>query len=398
VDRRRQFDRQAVAVVLGLFDTGLAVVRSLAREGVDVVGYDSDRKMPGFRSRYCRTAVCPDPIEEPERLRDFLVAGARSLGRPAVLYPASDAFTLFLSRYRQDLSEHYRFALSCNDVVEAAVDKRKQHAMARRAGMKQPAAFFPRDLAEVETGARAIEYPAFVKPYVSHLWHRRFGEIKGFKVYSPGDLVSRFRQIAPTGLRVMVQSIVPGPTTNLIKVSVYVGRAGAVLALFTHYKIRQYPPEFGTGSLVASMALPELAELGLRFYERIGYRGIGDLEFKKDARDGLPRLIELNPRFWQQNALATRCGINFPLIEYLDLTDQAPEPQTEFREKVKWFDLGMDFLSFYEHARRDGLSLAGWLRSIRGTECFARFAWDDIRPAISARFLKAPRHMLGNDG
>ena len=71
--------------------------------------------------------------------------------------------------------------------------------------------------------------------------------------------------------------------------------------------------------------------MGKRFLESIGYRGIGSAEFKRDERDGELKLIELNPRYWQQAALAERCGVNFPLAQYLDLQRWGPGPSDTLR-------------------------------------------------------------------
>ena len=38
------------------------------------------------------------------------------------------------------------------------------------------------------------------------------------------------------------------------------------------------------------------------------------IEFKKDERDGVFKLLEINPRIWGYNYLATRAGIDFPYL------------------------------------------------------------------------------------
>ena len=93
------------AFVLSLFDTGLGAVRSLGRAGIPVIGLDADTNMPGFKSRYCTAKVCPDPVHDPEKLVQFMLDEGKRLDQPGVLFPASDAFVLFLSRYRDDLSQ-----------------------------------------------------------------------------------------------------------------------------------------------------------------------------------------------------------------------------------------------------------------------------------------------------
>ena len=225
----------------------------------------------------------------------------------------------------------------------------------------------PRAMEDVRLIQDQIEYPAFIKPYVGHVWREKFGGThKGFKVRNAQELVTRFEEIFPTGLQAMVQSIILGPNTNHYKVCAYINRQGEPLAVFTLRKIRQYPTEFGVGTLVESLHFPELVELGLQFFKGIGYQGIGSIEFKRDERDGKLKMIELNPRLWQQNIQATDCGMNFPLIQYLDLTDQNPAPQVDFRDGVRWLDAMADFQSFWSYFRRGELSPWGWVKSWMG--------------------------------
>ncbi len=390
------------AFVLSLFDTGLGAIRSLGRLGIPVIGLDSDPNMPGFKSRYCTAKLCPDPVWQPDRLAEFMLNEGRQLENPGIIFPAADAFVLFLSRYRDELSTYFHLALPSANILEAIVNKRLQYELAEKVGTPYPLTFYPETMDDVESIKKDLEYPAFVKPYYGHLWREKFGgSHKGFKVHTPQELVLRFEEILPTGLEAMVQSLILGPNTNHYKVNVYMSTVGEPLAVFTLRKIRQYPTEFGVGTLVESVRYPELVELGLKFFKGINYRGIGSIEFKKDERDGKLKMIELNPRLWQQNIQATVCGINFPLIQYLDLTGQNPVLQTEFREGVRWFDAMADFQAFWDYFKRGELSPWAWIRSWIGAKAFNTFAWDDLGPFFKnneygLKYIRAPLYGLRN--
>lgn len=222
----------------------------------------------------------------------FLLEEGKRLGQPGILIPASDAFVRFMARYRTDLRQFFRFALPAGKVLEAMVNKRKQYELAEQVGMPYAQTFYPDTREDVKRIKDHVEYPAIIKPYYSHLWCERFGGAnEGVKVHTAQELTARFEEILPTGLQVLVQSVILGPNTNHFKVCAYVSQSGEPLAVFTLRKIRQYPTEFGVGTLVESLAHPELAELGLLFFRNIGYRGIGSIEFKKDERDGKLKLL-----------------------------------------------------------------------------------------------------------
>ena len=206
------------AFVLGLFDTGLAVVRALGREGIDVRGFDYRPGMPGFHSRFGRHEICPDAVSEPDALTRFLVDRARDDSTPAILYPTSDAFVSFVSEHREQLEARFRYALPPRDVVARAIDKRFQYAIAREAGIPIATTYNPESLEDVAALARTLEFPVVVKPNVGHLWRQRYRSDKAVLVQTPDALARLFRDIFMSGQSALVQSFILGPNSNHCKV------------------------------------------------------------------------------------------------------------------------------------------------------------------------------------
>lgn len=390
------------AFVLSLFDTGLGVVRSLGRAGVQVIGLDSNPVMPGFASRYCQAQLSPDPVRQPEALLDFLMKAGERLDEPGILMPASDAYVLFMARYRAELSVRFKFLLPPDDVLAALVDKRCQYDLAEQVGIPVAKSIYPETMDAVEDVKNDLDYPVFIKPYMGHLWREVYGSThKGFVVNSPQELVDRYTEIFQNGLQALAQTIIIGPDDNLYEAYFYLNQAGEPLATYTHRKIHQYPARFGVGSCVESVDFPELAELGLRMMRGFHYRGISSIEFKRDDRDGRLKLIELNPRFGQQNILAADCGVNFPLINYLDLTGQPIEPVTAYKTGVKWLDPVLDLPSFWEYFRAHETTPWQWLKSCQGVRSFPVFAWDDLGPFFKKyeygkKLVELPRFLMRN--
>ena len=370
---------------------GLGVARSLGEAGIRVTGVAVAGWAPEFFSRYCDVLICRSPVSEPERVLELLLAEGERLDRPAVLLPAGDAFALFMSRYRVELGRRFLFALPPPSVSEALVDKWLQHQMAVQAGIPCPRTFHPGSMTEVARIKDQIDYPAFLKPCVSHLWAPVFGT-KGFRIDGPTDLERRLAEIAPSGLDVIVQAIVPGP--NLDVVRAYFDDSNRPLVVYVQRRIRQYPTDFGNGTLIESVRLPDVAELGVGLLERLHYRGFGAIEFKRDTRTGDLKLIEVNPRLGANNILATRCGANMPLIAYLDLTGQKPAPVTHYREGVRYLVLGKDFRAFLDYYRRGELGPVEWARSVLTARVFPYFAWRDPLPFVMATGCGLWRRLL----
>jgi D-aspartate ligase len=371
-----------VAVVLGMFETGLAVGRSLGRSGIKVLGLDPVKNV-GFYSRYIDAMICPQPLEcEQEFIAFLLRVAAREKMRPA-LFITSDDFLLPVSRNRKDLEQHYLMNLPSHKIIECIADKYRQNTLALNVGIPVPQTFFAENMDQLLEIKDRIPLPAFIKGAEVTLWRKKMGVAsKGFVVHTQEELINTFETVFRRGANGLVQELIPGPDTNHYKSSCYLSRNGEVLLAFGLQKIRQQPVGFGFGCLVQSVDYPEMVALGKDFFTSIGYRGVGSAEFKLDLRDNKLKLIELNPRYWQQNALAEKCGMNFPLMDYMELTDQEPRAIHEYRPGVKWVNIYSDIESYREYRQRGQLSIRQWLDSLQGEKLFSDQAGDDILPGL----------------
>lgn len=400
--RQQSRQRQGpTAFVLNISLAGLGAIRSLGREGIPVIGIDPDPAHSGFVSRYCQAKQSPHPVHEQDALADFLLNEARDLDQPGILSPASDATVLFVSRYRNTLKEHFRFILPSPDVLEAAVNKRKLYELADRVGVHHADTHYPETMDDIHRIKNQLSYPVYLKPYFSHLWQVTFPEIgKGIKAFSPDDLVKTFEEtIFPSDVQMMVQSIIEGPASNVQTVYMYIREDGTPLSVVTTRKIRQFPVEFGRGSIAETFHDPDFARMGLDFFQKIGYRGFGTIEFKKDDRDGRWKATDLNPRWVKPINLPTSAGVNFPLIHYRDLAGQHPEPQMDFRAGVRWLDAVSDVNSTWPAIRARRISPLTVGKDWLSARSFPAFAIDDLGPFFKEydygrKILRAPGHML----
>ena len=221
------------------------------------------------------------------------------------------------------------------------------------------------------------------------------------KVAGPEELIRAYEEVAPSGLDVMVQSVIPGPTETLIGAALCLSANQECLASYSVRKLRQTPAEFGIAALAETIYDPEAIALSLRFLQALRYQGIGHIEFKRDPRDGKLKFLELNARFWLHLQLAVDAGIDFPLIQYRDLTGDPLPPQTRFQLGLRWLDLFGDVNPFLYYRSRGELSLSQWIRSCLTARSFAYWAADDPNPwlrhtlsstlGLAASFLRNPR-------
>jgi predicted ATP-grasp superfamily ATP-dependent carboligase len=390
-------DTSHPAVVLGMSETGLGVARSLGRKGIRVIGLDCRRDV-GHYSRYVQGRLCPDPLAEEPVFVDHLLSLAQAEKAKPVLFITADGFLRVVSRNRSSVEAQFLVNLPNSFLLEGILNKRTQYELARRSRVDVPNTFVPGTAAELEEAASRMVFPVFVKPADVNVWRRIVSPtLKGFQAGDRHELLVVAEKLLGEGIPLVVQEIVPGPDTNHYKFCCYVSRSGEMSLSFTLQKLRQNPIRFGVGSLVESVRDDELQQVGERLFRDLDYRGVGSAEFKRDERDGRLRLIEINPRYWQQNALADRCGLNFPLENYGDVTGQEREPSKGFAPGVKWLNVYMDFDSFLAYRREGAMTVRHWLRELRGPKVLSDLTWGDPVPALyelrfGARLLRAPRY------
>ena len=370
-----------IAFVLKMGGTGLGVIRSLGRRGIPVIGLDSSFLEVGFFSRYCESIVCPDPEKKEEEYIYLLLAIGEQLNTKGVLIPTGDVDVLAISKHQDELEKYYYFPMAKFDVIEKLLNKRKFYEMLEKLNVPHPKTYFPNDISDVKEISKEITYPYIIKPIFSSKFGREFST-KCFKANSAEELVNLYNKATLSGHEVVIQEVIPGSDTNMHLVSAYFNHASEPIGIFTFRRIRQYPHGFGNGALCVSAWIPGIVELCIFFLKKIGYQGIIDAEFKRDSRNNIFRLIEINPRVGWQNRLAARCGVDLPYMAYMDAIGQPVEKVVSKKEGIKWLYMFDDLRSSFKSMSKGELSFIEWINSLRGEKEYAIFAWDDPVPFL----------------
>jgi len=378
--------KQPLAVILGTSWNALSFARSLGRRRVPVLLLERTGKRKrnlGSYTRYGRVLALPDVDDDPQAWIGILrFVGAR-LTHPGVLVPTGDAEALFVARNEELLRPCFRFVVPARQTAEQIVNKRRQYAVAEEAGIPIPKTYSPESAEEVRELSAELPYPCILKPCTSYT-ARKAVEEKVVVARSPAELVSGYERLAAEGVEAMVQQIVPGEDRALFGYHAVWDADGRELAWLTCRKLRQSPPRFGTGSRLATVEAPEVADLSRRLLRAFDYRGFVCVEFKLDATSGTYSLIEINPRSGAGNQMAITAGVDFPWIGYRYLTgsDDDARQIPAFRPGVKFLNEELEADAYRALRKSGGMSIGRWARSIRGTTSRAIWTWDDPLPFV----------------
>ena len=382
---RRLATGNPAAIIVGNGSTNdLSFVRSLSRRRIPTILFVGDRQLGSF-SRYGLRVRMATVEEEPQAWLEILELAASVLKTPPVLFALSDAHCAFVSQNAEHLRRGFRFVLPDEQTVERILDKRQQYAAAEAAGIRVPATFYPERVEDVSRLASEIDYPVILKPYTAHVGRLQILNRKVVVLQSAEELISIYSKCTASGARFMVQKIVAGKDDAIFWYSGFWDEHGREQAWFTGQKLRQFPPGFGDGSFQRTVEAPIVLQLSRRLLEVFRYRGLVNVEFKRDVRDGSYALMEINPRTVSGNQLGISAEVDLPWIAYRHLVglDLAVAPRHSFRLNVKYVNEEWDVQAFWALRKSKELTFAGWLRSLRGTQAWALFAWDDPLPLLA---------------
>lgn len=373
------------AVILGMGINGLALARSLGRQGVGVHGIFVKDDEPGRQSRYCSSVRFPSLRDGEEAFLRKLTGEQGDRDQKPVLFSESDQYIMFMSRNRERLQEYFRFLLPDQGLLETLVSKEKTSLFVARHGFSIPGTYCWGEGCGMQELLDRIEYPCIMKPIDS--FSTSFARKNA--IFSDRHSLELFLQERPELFgHVIIQKIIPGGDSNTFQATTYVSRDGDIAPVFTMRKTRQCPPDFGVTSYGVSEDIPFLQGKVHGFLASIQYRGFISMEFKRHPHTGEWLYIETNPRLPYYHSLMYDAGINYPYLYFRDMVGSpaASSSLPSQRNGVIWICLGRDVESFLRKVVQGQIKTMPWLASVLKSRSFALLDFGDLKPLIFSGF------------
>lgn len=328
----------------------IPIVRSLGKKGIEVTAGGTSRLSPSFFSKYCkRKVIYPSPEKEPGNFVDFLLEYLRK-SPSKVLFAIDEGTCDLVTKHIGEFSRVTIVPLPPHEVYLRARDKAETLKVAMKVGIPCPTTYFLKDLVEVEALSRKLKYPLVVKPRLSS-GSRGIAYVK-----SAEQLVSNYKKIHSLYPNPLIQEFIPRGG-YAYGVDILMNKDSEPRAVFVHRRLREYPVDGGPSTLRQSVEYPELAEMGVELLRSLNWYGVAMVEFKMDPRDGTPKLMEVNPKFWGSIQLPIVSGVDFPYLLYRLAVEGGLEPVKKYEIGVmcRWLLPG-DILHFLSNKNRFDLS------------------------------------------
>ncbi len=368
--------KSEVFITDGHWRKSLAAVRALGRQGIGVTVGESTRLATAAFSKYSdRTVVYPSPLMNASDFLDFLQRHLSRNPYRMVLPMEYETLSLIAQNY-DDFSRYAYIPVVSYEKLKIAQNKEKILRLAESLGIPTPKTWYIDDISRIHSLKGELSYPVVIKP------RNAAGALGVCYPETPEELEAQYLAVHRRFPYPMVQEFIPreGPGYGA---SFLFDEKGRVKASFVHKRLREYPVTGGASTLRESVIYDDIREMAQSLLQSLDWFGVAMVEFKVDPRDGLPKLMEINPRFWGSLALAVEAGVNFPHLLYRMShgEDFSPVERYTVGVKCRWLLPG-DILHFIYHPHRSSL-IPDFFRFFDKNTSYDILSMDDPLPALA---------------
>ncbi len=328
--------RSSVLITDGNTRSALAIARSLGGRGNRIIMASDHPRSIAFYSKHCdQRFLYPSPIDDKEA---FIESISTFLERNDVdlLIPVSDKTCYPIVENKAKLKDLTCVACPDKEMMEEVFDKSLTLRTAIRLGVPVPETYFIENIENIFPLAQELRYPVVIKPRWS--WYWKDGKAKaGVRrfVSSEEELLLAYQEMNTEIPLPMIQEVVRGDGVGLFALT----ENGVPLATFAHHRLREVNPSGGASTLREGVPTNgQVKEHGLGLLREIGWNGVAMVEFKLDARTNVPKLMEINGRFWGSLDLAARSGVDFPFLLFQQMMGERPDGPMDYRSghRSRW--------------------------------------------------------------
>jgi len=288
---------------------GRNVVRALAeKKDINIIAAEHDSLIPVLYNRKETSAAYLLPKAEEES--KFIGALTKIVKKEKikVILPCIENEIFVLSKYK-DYFLRKGIVIACPFYhnLKKLADKLLLSRLANKLKIPAPKTFL---FSEFIKNPQAFNYPAIIKPRIGYGAKNirildKLGSIK--------ELAAKFRGEEN---KYVVQEYIPGSTGSIFMCGLLYTKDNKPYAEFLSRSIKTLYPIGGPAVCGESLrGFTRIRNYSKKLVESAGgWFGPLGVEYKVSDRDGIPYLMEVNPRFWGYGLLAVKSGLNFPYL------------------------------------------------------------------------------------
>lgn len=304
----------------------LGIVRSLGRRGVPiVVGCNHPLGRSAF-SKYAQKHFVYPKDEELTAIHSIIIEQVRHL-RPDILMPVFEKSWQVVNSFYKDYASLTAIVPNPGPKIsETLPDKGFLADYAEQYGVHIPKTYRPATVKDALALNSSLPFPVLLKP------RRNTGGV-GIKRANDGkEFMEALRGLSDIPV---IQEYFEGDDFELTILCVH----GEPVAGSVYISLRNAPLPYGPPIACRTIKDETLMATGIEFLRKIGYHGIAHLDFRKDQRDGKPKLLDFHARVAGTNDISIRSGVDFAFMLYQLAGGKKVVPCFEYEvgREFRWF-------------------------------------------------------------
>ncbi len=363
-------DKLAINVLLieGRARQVLPMAKSLRKLGCIVTTYNTSKLDPGYASKYPnRKIIGFCNYELPEKIYESIYAELTRYKYDLVI-PLNDEIAILLSKHKEALSELTSIAVNDWEIIQYSIDKLKTMKVCMENSLPCPKTYLTID--DFRMNEDHLLFPYVVKP-------RTGCAAVGFHVsYSMDDLLSYYSKAEAKYGPCLIQEYIP-QTDLQYKAELYIDSGGQLKAACVFSKVRWYPIDGGSSTLNVTVNRPDIVESCKTLLEKVNWRGYADIDLIQDPRDGVAKIMEINPRITGSVKICFEAGVNFSKLIIQDLLGQPVDSLFDVKYETYLRFMHTDVLWFLKSPSRFSCK-PSWFSFRNCTDQI--FSWADMWP------------------
>lgn len=303
--KRKQSDLYNVKVLLleGFARQVMPMMEYLHRNGCHVTTYNKSKLDMGYSSHYPDKKLLRFWDRDDEEASYNALLTVLKESHYDVLIPLTDFSATMLSKHKDELIKYTNPAVNDWPVFQMAGDKLNTMLACQNNGIPCPKTLISAKTVE-EVICSGLEYPFIIKPRVG------YGSIGFHKIDDEEELRKHFDDCVQKFGGMVVQEYIP-QTGVQYKCEVFIDKKGNVKSAHVFDKTRWYPIDGGSTCCSTAVFRPDIVETCTKLLQVIGWKGYGDVDLIEDPRDGIAKVMEINPRITASVKICFKSGVDF---------------------------------------------------------------------------------------
>ena len=371
--------RQSLALARAFKELGCSVT-AVCESGLDVCS----------KSRYVDRVVKDKSIKQRPDLRVECIIREVSKGGYTLVVSFSDVTVEQISLNKERIEKYCKTAVVNKDLFYLAYDKSNTMRICMDNGIPCPNTFLDCQTVD-DVLSKDLKYPIIIKP------RSGYGAIGFHKIDNIEELKTYLQDYSDDIKHLVIQEYIP-QTDLQYECSIFVDDKNEVKSAMVFEKNRWFPVHGGSSTLNTSVKDETIVENCSRLMRLINWRGCCDIDLIRDPRDGVAKVMEINPRISGSGKIVLLSGVNLALQMLQMARGEDVTAFHDYKEGVRLRCLYTDLLWFLKSKDRFKAK-PSWF-SMKNTKEQV-FSWKDPLPYFAfslGSLLKLKRELKKREG